>query len=460
MTVFVRSGAWPRLSRYTLWALLVLPACRAGGAGGVAAEEHRAPGAPDGSIAAAAATVGPPAAARDPEPAHTQVRLGVDVLLARGGAPLLGKRVGLITNHTGIAAFTGAARAVPRNTIDVLHEHPGIELVALFSPEHGIRGTAEAGERVASGVDERTGLPIHSLYDVTTRPTAAMLRGVDVLVFDIQDIGSRYYTYVWTMAQALQTAAEHGLEFVVLDRPNPLGGELVQGNVLEPRHASFVGLYPVPMRHGLTAGELARMLTGELAHIDARLTVIPAEGWRRDQWFDDTGLPWHPPSPNMPDLESATHYPGTCLFEGTNLSVGRGTPRAFQQIGAPWLDGDELARRLNAARLPGVRFEAVRFRPANPGDLKFADTDVRGVRFITTERTAYDPTHAAVLALSEIRRMHPQQLRWHSAHFDRLAGTTRLRASIEGGVAPAAIVADWEQELEAFRRLRKAYLLY
>ncbi|HEX6940022.1 MAG TPA: DUF1343 domain-containing protein [Longimicrobiales bacterium] len=380
------------------------------------------------------------------------MRLGIDVLLAGGGGPLRGRRVGLITNHTG-------KNASGVSTIDLLHDHPDIELVALFSPEHGIRGAAEAGEYVESGRDARTGLPIHSLYGRTREPTPEMLEGVDVLVFDIQDIGARYYTYVWTMALVMRAAAANGIPFVVLDRPDPIGGALVQGNMLEPEYASFVGLYPVPMRHGLTVGELARLINAEFG-IGAELTVVPLEGWHRDAWFDETGLPWTAPSPNMPSLESAMHYPGTCLFEGTNLSVGRGTPIAFQQIGAPWLDHEELARRLNAYGLPGVRFEAVTFTPRRPGDGKFDGVTVRGVRFIATDRRRYDPTHAAVAALIEIRRLHPDRLEWRAAHFDRLAGTASLREQIESGASLDEIVAPWKARLEEFRARRDRYLLY
>lgn len=361
-------------------------------------------------------------------------------------------RVGLITNHTGRSS-TG------ESTIDLLHGHPDVELVALFSPEHGIRGAAEAGERVASGRDERTGLPIHSLYGETRTPTPAMLRGLDVLVFDIQDIGARYYTYVWTMALAMRAAADHGLRFVVLDRPNPIGGNGVQGNVLDPAFATFVGLYPVPMRHGLTAGELARYLVGEHG-IDVDLTVVPVEGWRRDLWYDETGLPWTPPSPNIPSLESAIHYPGTCLFEGTNLSVGRGTDAAFQQIGAPWLDAETLAARLNAYGLPGVQFETVVFTPNAPGDGKFGGTQVRGVRFVATDRERYDPTRAAVAALVEIRRLHPDRLTWRESHFDRLAGTDRLRRGIVAGASVEDLTADWDEQVREFQERRRSYLLY
>lgn len=451
----------------------LLAGCGPGGQNGSQVPAPGATSTPDSGGAAVAPRATPPspssAGATPPSPATARpsdrdpwipgqveplaaVRPGIDALMAGDFAVLRGKRVGLITNHTG-KSLAGVS------TIDLLYQAPGVELVALFSPEHGIRGAAEAGEKVASGRDEATGLPIHSLYGETRKPTAAMLDGIDVLVFDIQDIGTRYYTYLWTMALALQAAAEHGLEFVVLDRPNPLGGAAVQGNMLEPAQASFVGLYPVPMRHGLTAGELARLLNGEYG-IDARLTVVPAEGWRRDSWFDQTGLPWTAPSPNMPSLESALHYPGTCLFEGTNLSVGRGTPLAFQQIGAPWLDHEELARRLNARGLAGVRFEPVLFTPSSPGDGKFGGESVRGIRFVSTDRTAYDPTVATIAALVEIRAMHPDRLRWHVGHFDRLAGTELVRQQIMAGAGVEAITAGWAEEVARFEGVRSRYLLY
>jgi len=318
------------------------------------------------------------------------IRPGVEMLLADSSHLVQGRAVGLITNHTGIARDR-------THTIDVLRNN-GVQLAALFGPEHGIRGDADEGVRVASGVDARTGLPVHSLYGPTLKPSDEMLEGIDVLLFDIQDVGARYYTYVSTMALSMQAAAEKGIPFVVLDRPNPLGGEQVQGNVLDPAFATFVGLYATPMRHGMTVGELARLFNDHFG-IGADLHVVPVAGWTRDLWFDATGLPWLPPSPNMPSLESATHYPGTCLFEGTNLSVGRGTAEAFQIIGAPWLDGDTLAARLNAYELPGVRFDAVTFTPNDPSDEKFGGVSVNGVRFVTTDRSVYDPTHAAIAAL-------------------------------------------------------------
>ena len=376
---------------------------------------------------------------------------GIEVLLRDSLHLVSGKRVGLITNHTGVARSR-------ESSIDLLLER-GVDLVALFAPEHGIRGAAAPGERIESGVDERSGLPIHSLYGQTLKPTPEMLADLDVLLFDIQDIGARYYTYVSTMALAMKAAAERRIPFVVLDRPNPIGGDQVQGNLLEAEHSSFVGLYPIAMRHGMTAGELARLFSDSFG-IAAKLHVVPAAGWRRAQWFDQTGLPWTPPSPNMPSLESAAHYPGTCLFEGTNLSVGRGTDAAFQLIGAPWLDGDALAERLNARGLSGVRFEPTTFTPRSPADGKYADVPVSGVRFILSDRASYDPTLAAVAALIEARRLSGPRWGWLAEHFDRLAGTARLREAIETGATLAEIAKEWEQQRGAFLRLRSRYLLY
>ena len=379
-------------------------------------------------------------------------RPGIDVLLADSLHLVAGRRVGLVTNHTGISAD-----GTP--SIDLLFGHPEIELAALFSPEHGIRGTAPPGVRIDDTVDPATGLPVHSLYGATRRPTPAMLEGIEVLLFDIQDIGARYYTYVYTMAYAMEAAGEAGIPFVVLDRPNPVGGELVQGNLLDPAFASFVGLFPLPMRHGMTPGELARLFRDHFG-VEAELTVVPMANWRRGMDFADTGLPWRPPSPNLPDLESAFHYPGTCLFEGTNLSVGRGTARAFQWIGAPWLDGERLAAALSGAGLPGVRFHPARFVPEDPGDAKFDRAEVRGVRLEVTDPGRYDPTKTAVAMLVEARRIAGGRWEWNTAHFDRLAGSAGLREGIEAGVAADALVAEWSAALEGFAGPRERSLIY
>ena len=365
---------------------------------------------------------------------------------------LAGKRIGLITNHTG-RTRTGLS------TVDVFFADKRVKLVSLFGVEHGLRGTADAGERVVSGVDEKTGLPVHSLYDSNGnfRPTIPMLRDIDVLVFDIQDVGARYYTYVWNMVTALEMAAELRKTFVVLDRPNPIGGAQVQGRTRERR--DHVGLYPTTMRHGMTVGEIAQWVNGQF-RIGADLRVFKMENYTRDMWWEQTGLQWVPPSPNMPSVESATHYPGTCLYEGTNLSVGRGTGAAFQQIGAPWLNAQTVVTRLNALKLPGVRFEAVQFTPQGAGDGKYNATQVRGIRFITTDRKSYDPTVTAIHSLAEIRRVHADSLRFNVAHFDRLAGSKVVREQLLAGASAATITRDWNAAAAAFRRERAPYLLY
>jgi uncharacterized protein YbbC (DUF1343 family) len=400
------------------------------------------------AVLLAGCAAAPPRAAPVPD---AGVRIGVDRLAGALPEALRGRRVGLITNHTGVARDG-------RSTIDVLAATPGVRLVALFSPEHGIRGTAAPGEHVASGVDERTGLPVHSLYGETRRPTPAMLEGVEALVFDIQDIGARAYTYIYTMALAMQAAAEHDLPFVVLDRPNPIGGEIVEGNLLEPAFATFVGMYPIPVRHGMTAGELALLFNREFG-IGARLDVVRVEGWRRSTWGDATGQPWVNPSPNIRRLEAAIHYPGTVHFEGTNLSAGRGSEMPFEQVGAPWLDAAAVVERMNARALPGVRFEAVEFTPRAPGDGKFADERVQGVRLVVTDRERYRPVAASLLLIEEIARRHPDEISWHVSHFDRLAGTDRLRRAIERRELEP-LLREWDAEAERFHRAREPFLLY
>jgi uncharacterized protein YbbC (DUF1343 family) len=405
----------------------------------------------DGSSDAADAAPGRAAPDRAPAEATRAVRVGVEVLLADSLDLVRGRRVGLITNHTG--------RTADATTIDLLFGHPDIDLVALFGPEHGLRGDAEAGEIIDDGVDGRTGLPVHSLYGGSRAPDPEHLAELDVLLFDIQDVGARYYTYVWTMSLAMEAAGQAGVPFVVLDRPNPIGGELVQGNVLDPAFATFVGLHPVPMRHGLTPGEMARLVRGEFG-VNVELAVAPLDGWTRAMDFSEVGILWTPPSPNIPSIASALHYPGTCLFEGTNLSVGRGTDRAFQQVGAPWLDGEALAVALNARMLPGVRFEAVTFTPTDPGDGKYGGETVEGIRFVATDPALYDPTVTAVAALVEARRLAGEQWSWLASHFDRLAGTDALRLGIERGDDVPALTADWSVQLARFRARAAPYRLY
>jgi uncharacterized protein YbbC (DUF1343 family) len=383
-------------------------------------------------------------------PAPAAVRPGIDVLLGDSLAMVRGRRLGLVTNQAGVDA---------QGVSDVTRlRAAGLELAALFSPEHGFRGAADPGAAVASSIDSATGLPIYSLYGRNTAPTDAMLDGIEVLLVDLQDAGARYYTYLFTTVEVMRAAARRGIRVIVLDRPDPIGGA-VQGNVLDPSHASPVGLLAIPMRHGMTLGELARLARGDLG-LSTDLAVVPLAGWRRDTPFDRTGLPFIPPSPNLRTLESLYHYPGLCLFEGTNLSVGRGSDAPFEQIGAPWLDTAAVLARVRKAGLPGVRFSGVRFTPEHPGDGKYADTLLAGIRLAVTDRATYDPALTAVHLLAAVRALSGSRFGWLAAHFDRLAGGPELREDIDAGTLPAAISREWAAPLERFRERRKAVLLY
>ena len=406
-------------------------------------------------LLAACSTTAP--APRVPAPVPTPptgtlvpVQPGVELLLGDSIGLVRGRAVGLVSNHAGVDA-AGVS------DVDRLLG-AGIRLVALFSPEHGFRGAAEPGEHVASSVDSATGLPIYSLYGRTSAPTDSMLQGLDVILVDLPDVGARYYTYLSTTIEVMRVAARRNLAVVVLDRPNPIGG-LVQGNILDMAYRSFVGALPMPMRHGLTLGEAARLANEEL-RLGADLRVVPAAGWRRGALFESTGLPFLPPSPNLQTLESLFHYPGTCLFEGTALSVGRGTDAAFRQVGAPWLDVSRVLAALPTHRLPGVQFLGVRFTPERPGDGKYDGIPLRGIRMVLTDPERYDPTLTAVVLLSTINRIHPDSLRFRPAHFDRLAGGTTLRDAVIAGRDPFAIVAAWEPGLAAWARHREPVLLY
>jgi uncharacterized protein YbbC (DUF1343 family) len=305
---------------------------------------------------------------------------GIEVLLTDSLHLVRGKRVGLITNHS------GRDRA-GRSSVDLLFRAPGVTLTALFGPEHGIRGEAQAGVTIGSSRDSATGVPVYSLFGATHVPTAEMLRDVDVLVYDIQDVGARVYTYAWTMALAADSARK---PFIVLDRPDPVRADRVEGGILDPKFASFVGQHPVALRYGLTPGELARYLVGTKRIAPPSLTVVPMKGYTRAQWWDETGLPWVNPSPNLRSLAAVTSYPGTVYFEGTTLSEGRGTDRPFEQVGAPWLDAPGLAAAMNARGLPGVRFEATTMASA-PGAAKHPGRTVPALRFVITDRRAYRP---------------------------------------------------------------------
>ena len=366
-----------------------------------------------------------------------------------------GKRIGIITNHT---AYNSDGRYI----VDVFSSMPfdSSKVTALFSPEHGLFGTEKAGSKIDSNVYPGTGRPVYSLYGKTRKPTRQMLEDVDVLVFDIQDIGARFYTYIYTMSLAMEAAAEFGKRFVVLDRPNPINGVTVEGNILEPEFAGFVGLYPIPVRHGMTVGELAKMFNGQgwLADgLKADLVVVPMKGWRRRSWFDKTGLPFIKPSPNMTDLETAAVYPGLCLLEGTNVSEGRGTDKPFRQFGAPWIDSKGLAARLNKLSLPGIRFEPASFTPVSS---KYKLRLCHGVRVIVTERDLLEPYWSGIRIVNQIYQMYPELFEWKTSHFDRLCGTEAVRRAITAHAPLKALKKSWQGPLKSFLKIRANYLMY
>ncbi len=393
---------------------------------------------------------------------NTRVLPGVDVLLQEQADLLRGRRVALLTNASAVTSTL-------ESTVDVFHAHPHIQLVALFSPEHGLYAAVADGAAVASGRDPDTGLPVHSLYGETRRPTPDMLAGVDTIVVDLQDVGVRFYTYLWTLTYVMEAAAEAGLSVIVLDRPNPLGGQAVEGPLLQPGFESFVGRWPIPVRHGMTLGELARYFNAT-RDMGVDLTVIPVRGWRRSLWWDQTGLAWVPPSPGLPSLESVWAYPGTCFLEGTNLSEGRGTGLPFQVAGAPWIaQGDgpsarRLAEALNDRRLPGVYFRPIHFTPCTS---KWAGEICGGVQVHILDRSRYEPIRMGLHLIATIRSLYPQRFQWRPTswegrppHFDLLVGNDWVRQALEEDQPIEEIAERWRQDVEAFRQARRPYLLY
>ena len=375
---------------------------------------------------------------------------GIEVFLASVPERLRGKRVGLITNAS-------AVNRAGVTDIDLIAQHSDFKLTALFAPEHGIRGTAAAGARITDETDEKTGAPVYSLYGSADRaPSEEMLKNVDVLVYDLLEVGGRTWTYVSTMALSMEAAKKKGIPFVVLDRPNPIGGEIVEGALVDSGFTSFVGMYPIPARHGMTVGELAKMFN-EKHGIGADLIIIKAENWRRSQWFDETGLPWTNPSPNLRSLAALNNYPGSVYFEGTSVAEGRGTDRPFEQIGAPWLKAAEVVQVMNAKNLPGVRFEAVTL-PIEADARKYGGQTVPGIRYVITDRNTYRPVRATLLLIDEIRRLHPQDFEWRGS-IDRLTGSAKVRAAIEGGTLDS-LLSDWDREAAEFVAESRAYFLY
>ena len=385
-----------------------------------------------------------------------QVQLGVDVLLTEQKHLLEGKKVGLITNPTGVDKELNSI-------VDRFHKDPDIELTALYGPEHGVRGDAQAGSYVDFYIDEETGLPVYSLYGQTKKPTPEMLADIDVLVFDIQDVGTRFYTYIYTMALAMEAAAEQGIPFIVLDRPNPIGGLKVEGPVLEaPEYASFVGQYEIPLRHGMTVGELAKLFNKEFG-INADLTVINMKNWKRSMDYNDTGLEWVLPSPNMPTLETAYAYPGTALIEGTNVSEGRGTTKPFEMLGAPFMNSTELARELNRLNLAGVEFRAASFTPLSS---KHSGKLSHGVQVHITDFEAFSPIETGLHIVKTMHDLYPDDFQFREedskgiSFFDLLIGNGSIREDIEAGKSVKSMKAKWEKDLKEFKKVRKQYLMY
>lgn len=408
-------------------------------------------------------------------PDHPPVKLGINVLFEKHLDLVKGKRIGLITNPTGV---DGDLKSI----IELFRAHTDMELAALYGPEHGVRGNAQAGEYVKFYFDERLELPVFSLYGQSRKPPAnmltnideymrtfdtqhddkqveeEMLQAVDVMVFDLQDVGTRVYTYVATMAYAMQACAETGIPFVVLDRPNPINGVAMEGPLLEyPEFSSFIGLYPIPLRHGMTAGELARLFNETFLTNKVELTVVPMENWQRAQWFDETSLPWVIPSPNLPTFESTVVYPGQVLLEGTNLSEGRGTTKPFEFFGAPWIDGYELTRELNALDLPGVTFREAWFTPTFS---KFEGERCGGCQVHVIDREAYQPIATVLAELAVIKRLYGDKLELHDRYFDKVMGTSTVREALQRGEPVEAIVAGFKPGLDEFARLRAPFLLY
>ena len=389
-----------------------------------------------------------------PSESWKRTKLGVDVLFDILLDLIRGKRVGLITNPTGVDSKLDSV-------IELFRAHPEVKLVALYGPEHGVRGNQQAGDSVAYYFDEALQLPVFSLYSQTNRALAIPSPAgatVEVMVFDLQDAGARPYTYLATLAHALEGCAAARIPMVVLDRPNPVNGITLEGPMLEyPAFSSTVGVYPIPLRHGMTIGELARLFNDRFVKTKADLTVVPMENWRREEWYDETGLPWVMSSPNLPTLDTATVYPGQVLLEGTSLSEGRGTTRPFEIFGAPWVDGYVLARKLNDLHLPGVKFREAWFTPTFS---KFSGKLCGGCQLHVTDRNAYRAVTTTLAELAMVKQLYGNKLEFQASLFDKLAGTAKVREALARGDPADAITAGFQPGLDDFRKLRAPYLLY
>lgn len=381
------------------------------------------------------------------------VKPGIDVLLEKQLDLVSGKRVGLITNPTGI---TGEQLS----NIDALHDNPDIQLAALYGPEHGVRGDIKGGQKIANYFDQRTGVPVYSLYGKTRKPTADMLKNIDLLMYDIQDIGSRAYTYIYTMALAMEAAAEHNVPFVVLDRPNPMGGLRLEGNVLDTTFSSFIGLYPIPYVYGMTVGELAFYFNEEF-DINCDLTVVPLENWTRKMRFEDTGLNWVLPSPHVPRSVTSDFVAATgCIGELGTVSIGVGYTLPFELVGAPWIVPDKLASELNGRGLKGVHFRPLYFRPLY---YHFENEQCGGVQIHITNNDIFSPSEVQIHILTALEKLFPEQNIFNTNRirsFDRAFGTDQVRLDVQKGKSAEEIINNWQRDLEKFKVIRKEYLLY
>ncbi|MGD6815996.1 exo-beta-N-acetylmuramidase NamZ family protein [Metabacillus sp. 113a] len=379
-----------------------------------------------------------------------KVVTGAEMLFKQHQKLIKGKRIGLITNPTGVDRNL-------KSIVDIAAGSKDTELTALFGPEHGVRGDAQAGQYVEYYIDEKTGVPVYSLYGQTKKPTPEMLKNVDVLLFDIQDVGTRYYTYIYTMAYAMEAAKEKGIPIIVLDRPNPLGGIQTDGPVLEPEFSSFVGRYPIPLRHGMTVVELATLFNNEFG-IDADLKVIKMKGWKRNMDFDETSLPFVMPSPNMPTIETAFVYPATGMIEGTNLSEGRGTTKPFELIGAPFINSSDLAEKLNRLKLPGVSFRAASFTPTFS---KHSGKLSHGVQVYVTDRKKFKAVKTGLSIVKTVKDMYPNDFQFlASNHFNLLLGNSWVKEMLINGASVEEIEKRYEKERKQFMEIREQYLMY
>jgi len=404
-----------------------------------------------------------------------RVKPGIEVFLENYLDLVKGKRVGLITNPTGVDSNL-------ESVIDLFYKNKEINLVALYGPEHGVRGNAQAGEYISFYIDEKYNIPVFSLYGQSMKPEAGMLKNIDkymrsfdtvktgkipeasmvesidVLIFDIQDVGTRIYTYIATMAYCMQASAENGIDFIVLDRPNPINGIDLEGPILEyPQYSSFVGFYPLPVRHGMTVGELAGFFNDKFLEKKVNLTVIAMEGWERKMWYDETSLPWVIPSPNMPTLHAATVYPGQVFLEGTNISEGRGTTKPFEIFGAPWIDGFELTKKLNELSLPGIKFREVWFTPTFS---KYKEELCGGAEIHVVDRNQYRPFESSLHIIKTIMNVYPNHFKFYNEYIDKIMGTSKIREALEKGIDVKSIIISYDEELDNFSKLRKSYLLY